>query len=197
MGMGQRQFGALLCAGFVLVGTPALTVLPSYAASPAPTPPPSAIGQHQVTGIAVSPAYERTGFVAVAATPSSGSKNPNGDLWISHDGGASWEQKVASGWSGAVPVIAADGQGRETLFASSGAGLQLSGDYGASWSTVAGASYHATVSPQFASDGSVAVTAAHDYVWSNGRIHPITGSGRDSSDYAFTYSPSFPSGGLH
>jgi len=163
----------------------------------AATPPPSAIGAEDVFHIAVSPAYKDTGLVAVM------SSNPGSNtvhLWISHNGGSTWQLAPANGWNHNKPVIAVDGNGHEILF-SVASTLERSDDYGNTWTDAGGGpGAIPAVTPTFASDATLAVAGKAaggkpDYAWHHGSASDVAGSGGAYTDFSFNYSPNFPSGG--
>ncbi|HEV3231295.1 MAG TPA: hypothetical protein VG245_03470 [Candidatus Dormibacteraeota bacterium] len=182
-----------LALGLAVVGGPA-----ALAASPAPKPPPppSGIGSRAVFWMAVSPAFKSTGLVA-ALTAGGASSGSGQALWVSHDGGYSWAQSPATGWSGGRFTILADAAGKETMLAGSGSQLERSDDGGTTW-TRAGDPGGPTAAPSYATDGTVAVAGAKDYVYHAGQpAQPVTGSGGAMKDQYFMYSPSFPSAGIY
>jgi photosystem II stability/assembly factor-like uncharacterized protein len=146
----------------------------------------------EISWIAVSPVYQRTGLVMAIG----GGCHQQNCLWASHDGGATWHQSPAVEWQGGRFLIAVSGSGHETLFSESSAGLQRSDDDGESWTKV-GAPGTPTAFPTYASDSRVAV-AAHpgsDYVLRDAGSESVTGSGGSQADLSFAFSPQFPRGG--
>ena len=171
-------------AGWLLVTAP-------EAAAAAATP--SAIGDTSVQWITVSPAYARSGLVVAMGSPLKQCSQNCVHLWVSHNGGASWSQSPARNWAGGRPLIALDGSGREVMLAATGGALQASTNGGADWQTLAlNGSTLPAISPSYASSGAVAVAnpQGHDYVFSGGASHPVSGSGGSYVDLEFMYAPS-------
>ncbi|HXA28694.1 MAG TPA: hypothetical protein VN193_08085 [Candidatus Angelobacter sp.] len=160
----------------------------------AATTTPSAVGNASVSWLAVSPGYQRTGLVVAMVSPLT---NCNGciQLWVSHNGGATWSEAAAKGWNKSRPSIAYDGKGHDTIFAAASTGLQRSDDGGNTWTDAGPSGSMATVAPSYPADGSLAVAGAHDYILSGGQTHAATGSGGAYTDYVFSYPPSSVSGG--
>lgn len=188
-------------SAFVLMG--AAGDLPSAAATASPTPaaPPSGIGSANVFGIAVSPAYLDTGLVVATAQPLGVRCSSSClQLWVSHDGGASWQQSPATGWNQGRPVIAVSASGHEVLFAGAGSDLRRSDDDGSTWTVVPGAPGAAfpAVSPHFATDSTVAgAMGGQDFLLRGSVVEHATGSSGSIIDMAFSYVPSYPSAGAH
>jgi len=134
--------------------------------------------------------YERTGLVVAT------SGNGAGNLWISHNGGHTWGQATASGWTGGRPIIAADAQGKEVMYSDSGKELDASSDDGETWHRV-GASGTPTPALSYAKDHTVAVAGTSDYLLHGSSTTPVTGSGGAIRDIFFAYSPNYPSGGRY
>jgi photosystem II stability/assembly factor-like uncharacterized protein len=181
----------LAIGGFVA----AATMLPWHVEA-AGTPPPSAIGSEAVDGLAVSPAYLRTGLVVASSHSMSSCSQNCVHLWVSHDGGATWARAAARGWQNGRAVIALDGRGHETLVAAGSSNVQRSTDDGATWTDV-GAGGAPVVLPSYAHDNGMAVAAAGskgnaDYVVMSSGTHAVPGSGGGAQDVAFAVSPSFP-----
>jgi photosystem II stability/assembly factor-like uncharacterized protein len=171
-----------------------LSTMPAVpAAAAGDTSPPSAIGNEVVTGIAVSPLYARSGLVVGLGADTTNSKQQH--LFISHDGGASWQRAAASGWNNAMPSIAVDGAGKEILYAGDKNSLLRSDNYGDSW-TKAGAAGSAFASPHSATDGVIAVANTYangtDYVLRNGVAQAVAGSGGALIDHQYAFSPAYP-----
>lgn len=170
------------------------------AATPTPQPQTSAIGQQDVTFIAVSPRYEHTGLVvAMGATMSNQCGNNCEHLWVSHDGGAHWAIAAATGWNQGRPVIAADSKGQEAIYAVGQNSTVRSTDGGATWQNVGAGGLSVTPVSTYANNHAVAVTATpkNDYLISDSGTHHVDGSSGANTDFAFAFSPSFPSGGAH
>lgn len=167
----------------------------------APPPPPSGVGDANVFGIAVSPAYRDTGLVVATVQPLGTQCSRDClKLWVSHDGGSSWELSPAVGWNQGRPVIAADEHGSEKLFAGSGSDLRRSSDDGSTWTVVSGAAGTAfpAVSPRYASDTSIAgAMGTQDFVLHGSTVQPVAGSGGTIVDMAFSYAPSYPTAGRY
>jgi hypothetical protein len=178
--------GALICAPLLQPATVDATASPTPSAIP---PPPSSIGPEAVFSIAVSPEYEKTGLVVAVAHPLAGCKNPCGRyLWISHNGGANWGPARGTGWSGQPAVIVRDPDGHEVLFASGSAALQRSDDYGTSWKDVPGTGAGSPqASPTYATDATLAVASAPDYLLRKTTVRAVAGSGGAIADERFFY----------
>jgi hypothetical protein len=164
------------------------------AATPAPTPGPSAIGTEVPGWIIVSPAYTRTGVVLASGSDAGCNKQSCVHLYISHDRGASWHRVDTNGYSAGRALITVDHSGHEILFGSSPAGLQRSDDLGTTWSHVGGVGLP-TVSPAYASDQTVAVAGSSDYVLRGSVSQTVAGSGGTMSDAAWTLPAGYPSPG--
>jgi len=148
----------------------------------------------QIYAIAVSPAYQSTGVVVVAAATLAGNDKQL-SLFVSQDGGASWTRLVNSGWSGGTPRIALNSAGREVLIAGTGSGVQQSADLGATWTSV-GAGGNPSPLPSFGHDSGVAVAnPGHDYVVRNGSSSAVSGSSGSLQDGWFTFTSTFPADG--
>ncbi len=199
----RRPPGTLLASAVLALGAvPVAHVSWASAATASPTPPPiSSIGKQDVTFIAVSPAYQHTGLVVAMATAIGDSQCGNNctHLWVSHDGGAHWAQAASQGWNQGRPVIAVDAKGHEALFAVTPSSVQRSTDAGATWQVVSGnGGLTATPSPTYPSDHALAVSStSKDMLINDKGIHQVDGSSGAYTDFAFAFSPAFPSGGAH
>jgi hypothetical protein len=181
----------------LLLAASACSVDTSSAMAASPSAP-SAIGAQAVQWLTVSPQYRRTGLVVAMGSPLTNCSSNCMQLWVSHDGGASWKPAAAHGWQGGRPVIAVDRQGHDVLVAGSGVGLQRSTDGGATWANVAsGGSALPALSPTFASTGTVAMAnpEGHDYVHSNQGDRLVRGSGGGIVDLSFMYAPTVAASG--
>jgi hypothetical protein len=175
------------------------------AATPSPTPkktlppaPPSAIGSEMVQWLAVSPAYKQTGLVVAQSAQLN---CPQGTqcihLWVTHDGGSTWQKAAAKGWNGGRVAIAVDAKGHETLFAGVSAQLARSEDDGESW-TQAGPGGVPTVLPTYATDGGVAVASTSqgsDYLLHGNTPLDVSGSGGADTDLLYMAAPTYPKAG--
>ncbi|HEV7680204.1 MAG TPA: hypothetical protein VGQ42_16705 [Candidatus Dormibacteraeota bacterium] len=187
----------LIVGVMAMVGSLVLVGTPAAANSPSPEPT-SAIGNETVYSLAVSPNYMHTGLVVAMATPLGTQCSSNcTHLWMTHDGGAHWAISPANGWNQGRPVIADDGKGHDVLYAIASGSVQRSDDAGATWRTVGGGGLSSTPAPTYAKDGTVAVTGTQDYVIAAGGTRKVDGSSGAYTDFAFAFSPSFPSGGAH
>lgn len=197
MNLSTFRFRRRAAAAGALVALGALAMAPSVSAqSAAPT---TAAGVNEpILWIAVSPAYARTGLVVVTSNSANSCSGNCQHLWVSHDGGGSWSRSPATGWSGGRVGIALDSQGHEVLLSLSGNSLMRSNDQGASWSAI-GAAGTPTTAPGFAKTGQIAVAGSNgsDYVLENGKPRTVSGSGGKFADFAFAYSPAYPSGGAY
>jgi photosystem II stability/assembly factor-like uncharacterized protein len=165
--------------------------------SPTPAAPASAIGNEAVIWIAVSPAYARTGTVVVASASLNGCPQGPPDcshIWVSRDGGHSWNRAAAKGWNGLHPLVAVDGTGKEILYGSANSNVLRSDDYGASWQSVGPTGGTPTPAPTYAKDQALAVAGKPDYVLRGTQSQNVTGSGGAMGDSVFAYSPTFPNG---
>jgi len=172
----------------------AVQALPGQAQSASPSPPPSAIGQQVVDGIAVSPAYARSGVV-VAMSHELRCSQDCVHLWISRDRGATWSRARAAGWQHAMPDIALDARGRDLLFGAGSSAAQRSDDLGDSWHDLPAAGTP-SVSPAFARDRTVAVAGGSaDHLVVDATARSVSGSAGRDSDVHFAMAPAYPSGG--
>jgi photosystem II stability/assembly factor-like uncharacterized protein len=180
----------------------------------AATPSPSAIPNHAVFSIAISPAFAKTALAVAYAVPFGGtsaaspSPSPSGqpapsgkqgvELWVTRDGGATWHKAAAKNWAGAAPRIAVSPLGRDRLFATSKGSLQVSDDFGETWSNLAPVGGNTAVpSPRFDQDGTLAVAGTTDYLVTGATAHTVPGSGGQYDDYAFAQSPEYPEAGRY
>jgi hypothetical protein len=150
-----------------------------------------------IQAIAVSPVYGRTGLV-VAEGFMAGCKQGCIRLWVSHDGGVTWQTAAGNGYGGGIPLsIVVDGQGREVILAPNGSthGYQTSGDDGQTWSSGALAG-RPTAAPTYTQDRTLAVAGGSvDALFSNSGRTAIQGSSGSYADSNFVYMPGFPSTG--
>lgn len=180
------------CAVSTLVVTAASAGLVPLRAT-ATTTDAHALDGFVVEALAVSPAYARTGLVVAAGAMVRGCTAKCNQVWLSHDGGATWTRAAAKGWDAGNPVIAVDGRGREVLFSGTSEAVQRSDDLGATWSDVGGGGIPAA-SPAYASDRLVAVAGASDYTLRNGVSSPVKGSGGAMTDSGWAFAPASTSG---
>lgn len=185
---------SVLFVGGSVVAADAATPAPS--STPAP-PPPSAVGNEAVIWIAVSPAYEQTGTVVAASASLNGcpSKTNCSHIWVTRDGGYTWKQAAAQGWSGIHPVVAVDGSGRETIYGAANNGILRSDDYGDTFKAVGPNGGTPTPAPSYGHDGAIAVAGSSDYVMRGAQVQKVTGSAGAMGDSFFAYSPSYPQSG--
>lgn len=176
----------------VLTGAATAGSVASYRAASAFA---AALSGVNVQSIAVSSAYARSGVVMAVGAVGNGCKSNCYHLWVSHDRGASWQQAAGTGWSGGMPVIAADSNGKEVIFSGTSAGVQRSNDLGTTWSTVGTGGGNPAVSPSFASDHLVAVAGTSDYTLRDTTTQSVSGSGGTMRDGYWTMAPGFPSTG--
>jgi photosystem II stability/assembly factor-like uncharacterized protein len=176
----------------LLIAVSAIAGTAAYAASPSPGFP-SAIGDENVLGFAVSPAYLKTGLVLALSAQRHQCFDKCVHQWASRDGGASWAHPKASGWSfGGRMVMTVDGNGRETIFNRGKSELERSDDLGETWTKV-GPVGNPTPFPTYAADGAVAVAAgASDYVLRAGAVQTVAGSAGAIDDRLFVFSPAYP-----
>jgi len=167
------------------------------AAGAPPTPGPSSIGNELVRGIAVSPLYEQTGLVvATAVETQCGQGSQCMHLWISHDGGSSWQRAAAAGWDGGMPAVLVTSSGAERLIANAPKSLQQSDDDGDTWHDF-GPPGVPTALPSYKVDGGIAVAggAGGDELLRGGVMHTVSGSGGAYDDMEFGIPTAFPASG--
>jgi photosystem II stability/assembly factor-like uncharacterized protein len=186
----SRARGSLVVAAVAALG---LLRLP-WASAAADSATPSAIGDVEVSWIAISPAFPRTGLVVLVGSRLTGCSQDCLQLWRSRDGGSTWTRPRAAGWSAIEPVVAVDGTGHEALFGAGRGGLQRSDDTGDTWSVV-GNSGRPAVSPAYATDRILAVAGDHDYILRGPATQPVVGSGGTLHDLSFALAPGYPSAG--
>jgi hypothetical protein len=150
-----------------------------------------------VRWIGASPDYSRTGVVLAMGTEwQQGCTSQCNRLWITRNGGSSWQPLGAAGWDQGQPVMAQDASSHVILYAEGHTALQRSDDFGATWTNI-GATGVATPAPSYPRDGTVAIAGPRDYVLQAGHTTPVQGSGGQYTDFSFMYAPTFPSGGSH
>lgn len=184
----------LTVAALISSAGPALVLDSAAATSQAP---PSAFGNEAVTWIVASPAYAQTGLIVAQGFKLGCQPNENcSHLWITQDGGATWRQAPAKGWSDGRIAIAVDSSGHETLLSGSTNALQRSTDYGATFSNV-GVGGDPGISPNYPKDRTVGVAGqgSADHILKGDASQNVNGSGGKLIDIAFMLGPDYPSGG--
>jgi hypothetical protein len=152
-----------------------------------------------INAIAVSPIYDRTGLVVAQGLAANCSKNCQ-RLWVSHDGGAGWQEAAASGYQWGIPLsLVVNPQGKEVVLAaaSGSGGVQFSEDGGQTWQST-GVAGRAAPAPSYGHDGTVAVAGGQSdtLLTAQGR-QTIAGSSGAYSDQQFAYMAGYPSTGTY
>ena len=143
----------------------------------------SAIGNEAPIAIAVSPLYPRTHMVAAISVPVGGCSSACVHLWITRDGGASWQRRGTA--PGAAMVIVATRRGAERLVTATSDGVIASEDDGATWQRL-GPAGAPSPAPALGSDALlVAGYDASDYSISDAGQRAVVGSGGTRVDLAF------------
>ena len=189
--MPRLEVGSILVAGaaaLALAGISILTAPMGLAASP----PPSAVGDETVFGLAVSPGYITSGVVVALTTASSCTANCK-HLWVTRDGGFSWKLAAGTGWDGGIPSITTDGSGREVLLAQGSQRVQISIDLGQTWATV-GKAGAPSAAPDYGRSARILVAGgSSDYLITPDRVsHAVRGSGGVLVDVGYAWSPQYP-----
>jgi len=134
----SRERGTIAALGLRAAGVERL-LHPTRNATPA---------QSQMTSIAASPDYENdhtlvaSGRVACATTTCP-------VLFISHDGGATWQQRAASGFTGYDVLLPPDFPRDPRIFAMAPEGLEVSKNLGATFRVALPVQGEAAISPLF------------------------------------------------
>lgn len=180
-----------LCAGAGVAVVAAILATAAGGAAASPPSSPSGIGSENVLGIAIAPDFVHSGLAAVQSTPLAQCSSDCHHLWVTHDGGATWHRPASRGWNGVYVNIGRDKSGNDVLFDGLGP-LQISTDGGEDWTTIAGPTGFTSVAPSFGSDGSVAIAGVSkgDYLYRDGKLTQVTGSGGAYYDYGFMFAPS-------
>lgn len=120
-------------------------------------------------------------------------------VWISTDGGGSWEKHRAEGLDGHTVMVTPlyeDGDNR--LYAMSGAGLQVSTDEGEHWESVLGPSFDgsAAILPNFAPGGDQRIFLGAAPTWSydaaTNLSTPVPLAGLPGNPTNFAFAPDYP-----
>ena len=170
---GLFAFAPLLAAGALHVGAAARH--------------PSAVGDETPLWITVSPAYPTTHMVVAVTVPMGGCSGVCMHLWITRDGGASWQRR-GGGVALGAPQVGVDEHGHEVLVAQAAGGVERSDDDGATWQVV-GPPGVPSIAPSFVADGGVvaAVPKGSDYRATARQRTPVPGSRQSAVDLVFAF----------
>jgi photosystem II stability/assembly factor-like uncharacterized protein len=174
---------------------PGATVGRAQTATSTPTTP-SLMESALIDWIAVSSAYSQTGTVIASGQIVGCTKNCFA-LWVTHDGGATWQRRNSTISPPTHVAIAVEANGHETFYGYSAATLLRSEDDGGSWHSF-GTGGVPTILPTYAHDSGVLVAAsggATDYVLRRETPDDIKGSDDAFEDLQFAVSASYPQTG--